>query len=140
MKKSKSEVIAQELLSKAGLKITKARSYILGFLVEQKHPITIEKIIETVVPHANMVTVYRTLETLAEKDIISQTSFRDGKTYFEYQTTHHHHLVCNNCGLKEEVRHCVEQAVPKILRTSKKFSSINDHLLEFFGTCNECAT
>ncbi len=72
--------------------------------------------------------------------IVSRVDFREGFERFEFQDHHHHHMVCIDCGVVEEFETCeAEDISKKVLRSSKKFKSINDHALELFGLCNVCA-
>ena len=93
-------------------------------LMQKDSPMTVEEI-QGLLKHAvNKTTVYRALDSFVEKGILYQTHLRDGKTYYEYQNEHHHHIVCTSCGTKEEVPLCIESSISKISRQSKKFRVI----------------
>lgn len=85
-----------------------------------------------------LTTVYRTLQAMAEAgevDVIrvdSEQLFRRCRTL-----SHHHHLVCRNCGHTVEiVGRDVEQWA---LATAQEhgFSAV-DHEVEIFGLCAKC--
>lgn len=129
---------AENLLRGKKLKVTRARIAIVQALIHAKAPLSIEEIKKEVGRSANAVTVYRVLEQLVESGLVYQTDFRSGKAYFEYQEVAHHHIVCTQCGAREEVGTCLEIDPTLALKRSKKFHSIESHALEFFGTCKEC--
>jgi len=138
MKKSKQEIISHEILRNKKLKITPSRVAILDILISQHSPLSVEDIEKALDIDVNTSTIYRTLEVLSLNNVLYQTDFRDGKIYYEYQQSHHHHIVCKKCGKKEGVSLCVESYIPEILKSSKKFNKVEDHMLEFFGVCKKC--
>ena len=88
----------------------------------------------------DLVSVYRALETLTRAGIFARTDLRHGGAHYELALKHHHHLVCNDCGRTEDVNECIGKNVEqRVLLHAKKFSAINTHSLEFFGTCRDCA-
>lgn len=132
-----SEVVS--LLKDNKLKVTKNRKMVLDFLIKSAKPVTAEEVSKKL--KINIVTAYRILEVFVSKNLIYQTDFRQGKSFFEYQDkdNHHHHITCSSCGDREHVDFCVEKSIQSNLKNSNKFSEINGHILEFFGICNKCA-
>lgn len=129
---------SEAILKKSGLKVTKERVSLLELLF-CSGPVSIDHIHTKLSGVMSITTVYRILEKFVEKGIVYQTDFRDGKAYFEFQDTHHHHIVCTKCGVREDVSLCIEKEMKEVEKGSKKFSSIDSHALEFFGLCKECA-
>lgn len=127
---------ATTLLKEVGLKVTPARQHILTFLIHTPRPIPADEICKHVEKEFDQATVYRTLNTFVEKDIIHQLYFQDTKAYFEFQTHHHHHITCTSCGTQEEIDICPTDK--DLLKNSKHFSDIQKHVLEFFGICKQC--
>jgi Fur family transcriptional regulator, ferric uptake regulator len=84
------------------------------------------------------VTVYRTLNCLAKLGLVSQTQFQDQIAKYEIvkKNGHHHHLVCNNCGLVEDVPVNENFFINKIKKQTDFL--ISSHILEFFGICHKC--
>jgi Fe2+ or Zn2+ uptake regulation protein len=129
----------KNILEQKGLKVTKSRVATLETLMSSMKPLDIESIFSMLPIKINKTTLYRILHTYADMGIVYQTDFRDGKAYFEFQDTHHHHIVCTKCGKKEGVSHCdVSEDIRTVASTSSSFNSINAHSLEFFGICNDC--
>ena len=124
-------------LRAAGLRATKPRVEILAYLAKAGRPLDAETVTQAVSAH--LVTVYRTLQDLANQGIIYQTDFRTGKAYFEYQQKHHHHIICLICGQQEAIDLCLPNQLLKQVKTrTKKFSAVKNHTLEFFGHCCQC--
>ena len=87
-----------------------------------------------------MATVYRTLDLLAELDILTKMDFGDGKARFELnnlEVHHHHHLICLSCGRVEEVDVDFLEALEDNISQQTGFEIVN-HRLKFFGYCSEC--
>ncbi|QGG48260.1 Fur family transcriptional regulator [Heliorestis convoluta] len=98
-------------------------------IVKQKHP------------EIGLATVYRTLELLAELDVLLKMDFGDGRLRYEFAdldgTHHHHHLICNNCGKVQEFEDDLLEGLEQTIQKNSNFK-ILDHQLKFFGLCAEC--
>lgn len=141
MKKSKSvQSTTDDLLRSVGFKVTPARVALLDILMKECTPLTVEDIAAQLSGGINTTTIYRALDQFVTTGLVHQTHFRDGKTYYEFQNHHHHHIVCTSCGIKEEISLCIESSLPRVLKESKKFNQVQDHMLEFFGICQDCGT
>ncbi len=87
-----------------------------------------------------LATVYRALadlETEGEADALQQ----DGESIFRACTpgTHHHHLICRNCGLTVEIKADAVEQWARTVATEHGFTSPN-HVVDVFGLCSECTT
>lgn len=127
----------KNILQEYKLKVTKERLLLLGLLIDAKAPLSIEDIENQVEGGVNITTIYRTLEMFTEKGFVYKAHFGKGKAFFEFQDTHHHHVTCTTCGQQEKIEMCVNEK--GLAGKLKKFSSIHNHVLEFFGTCKKCA-
>ncbi len=102
-------------------------------------PLTAEEV-RARVADVDLVTVYRTLQSLHAAELAHEVRFKDGVMRYELSGGHHHHLVCTDCGVVEELEACdVEPLEKKVLKNSRGFKTISEHALEFFGLCNKCA-
>lgn len=129
---------AQVLLAQYGFKVTKQRRAVLTYLIDAHKPCSIESLSHAV-PSVNQVTLYRMLKQFVDVGLVYQTDFRSGKAYFEFQTHHHHHIVCTSCGAQEAVDACLPASfVEQVANGSKEFRTVMHHTLEFFGTCKRC--
>jgi len=124
----------------AGLKITPARLAILGILKTQPQPLSINDIKKRLgVAQIDLVTVYRTAEHLEKLGIIRKVLINDEEAFYEYTQTHHHHLVCKNCGKTEDFEICnTKNLIQQVLSASRLFGQVSDHSFELFGFCNNC--
>jgi len=88
----------------------------------------------------NKTSVYRLLEKLADENLIKSVDFGDRKKRYELNLhNHHHHLICTNCNIVEDIFvHNDVKHVEEKIRKEKKFI-IKTHQLEFFGLCKECS-
>jgi Fur family ferric uptake transcriptional regulator len=85
-----------------------------------------------------LTTVYRTLQLLVDADEVDTMRLPSGEQlYRRCSRTHHHHLVCRDCGATVEVEGpAVERWADKIA-AAHGFTEIS-HTLEIFGTCAGC--
>jgi Fur family transcriptional regulator, ferric uptake regulator len=129
-----------DMLKQKGLRATPKRAAILDALVNAHVPVSAEEI-HVRVPTADLVTVYRALESLVGASLVREVRFKDSVVRYEMaEGYHHHHLVCTICGRVDELPHCDLAAIEKqALKTSKHFAEVKEHALEFFGTCVTCA-
>ena len=88
-----------------------------------------------------LATVYRTLQSLAEAGQVDVLRTDDGEALYRRcaRQTHHHHLVCRECGRTVEIEgETVERWAAKVAQDNG-FVDV-DHTAELFGTCATCAT
>lgn len=84
-------------------------------------------------------TVYRTLQSLAEADEIDALRTETGESiYRRCSATHHHHLVCRDCGATVEVEGPTVESWTRTIAAAHGYSEVS-HTLEIFGTCTACA-
>lgn len=124
----------KKVLRSAGFKCTQTRERVLQELAKAEKPLAIDELTKRLGGSVHMVTLYRILRDFVDAGLVYQTDFRTGKAYFEYQETHHHHVVCTSCGYREHVNACVSY---DNIQTAK-FDAIRHHALEFFGVCQSC--
>jgi Fur family ferric uptake transcriptional regulator len=83
-------------------------------------------------------TVFRLLELLSEQGLVERIDLPDGThAYIPCEPTHHHHLVCLNCGAATDVDDCGIEAVTREAARRSGFK-IEQHRLELFGRCPDC--
>ena len=126
------------ILRTAGLRATPQRLALLHALGTAKGPQTAEELHARVA--ADLVTIYRNLQSLVQAGIVHEVRFKDTSVRYEIAHGHHHHIVCTSCGFIEELESCNTSPLDRqTLEISKKFSRVNEHSLEFFGICRSCA-
>src|SRR6187551_3733352 len=85
-----------------------------------------------------LATVYRALADLAvegEADSLQQ----EGESLYRACTpgSHHHHLICRNCGLTVEIEADEVEAWAQKVAAENGFTSPN-HIVDVFGFCESC--
>jgi len=85
-------------------------------------------------------TVFRILELLADQGLVERLELPDGRhAYIPCERSHHHHLVCLECGRSADVGDCgIETVTTEAARRSGFL--ITEHRLELFGRCPTCQT
>jgi Fur family ferric uptake transcriptional regulator len=83
-------------------------------------------------------TVYRTLQALADADEVDVLRAEDGETrYRRCSSTHHHHLVCRQCGRTVEVEGPTVERWATGIAEEHGYDDVS-HTLEIFGLCPTC--
>jgi len=128
-------------LKDTGLKATPSRLALLALLEKHHKPMSIKDINQKLGKVADIATVYRMLESFKTAGLARQIDLGQDFAYFEIADTHdHHHIVCRTCGHIEDFIGCeFKKIAEKAIKQSKKFSNIDQHSFEMFGTCNSCA-
>ena len=124
---------ATELLSGAGLKRTRQREAVLAALSDADKPLTAEEIYEQ---SGNMAlsTIYRTIERLREKGIITSTTIpsSDGVFYELTGNEHRHYAICLSCRRMKYIDIC------PLHETQLDDFTVTSHKLELYGYCGKC--
>ncbi len=84
-------------------------------------------------------TVFRTLDLLAEIGVVRPTYGGSGAAHFVLlEDGHHHHLVCMRCSTTVEFAECsFADELSQQLANQFKFR-IEGHMLEIYGVCESC--
>jgi len=87
----------------------------------------------------NLSTVYRTLEVLCKKDLVTKLTIECGvKALFEFNSTlHRHHLICLGCKKIMTIESCPLGNYEQTLADSTDFA-ITGHKLDIYGYCPDC--
>jgi Fur family ferric uptake transcriptional regulator len=132
----------ESTLRHRGYKITpQRRSIIHAIMAAREHltPAAIHEKVHLEHPSIGLVTIYRTLEILAELGLICETHAGGScRSYLMRRPAeHHHHLICSDCGKVIDFTDCGLGELERKLAAENRFK-INGHLLEFLGQCREC--
>ncbi len=123
MKKSSVEQLILETLSRENTHLTSLQVY---------------EEIRKQLPAVNSSTVYRALERMSKRGMVSVSDIGTGAEVFEVVKNElHHHLVCQECGRiitigQEDVR-----TFFKVIEQINDFEVFTNHLI-LFGLCSEC--
>jgi Fur family ferric uptake transcriptional regulator len=114
-----------------GYKATPQRLAVLAALEAEQHQRFEE--IRARCPGIGLVTIYRTLDLLAEIGALRRLDLGDGPRY-ELAEDHHHHLICESCGDVTEFERC-----PLDLGSLRGLDfEVSSHTLEIYGRCGAC--
>jgi Fur family transcriptional regulator, ferric uptake regulator len=82
-----------------------------------------------------LATVYRTLQRLSESREVDMLRTEDGEAvYRRCSATHHHHLVCRECGATVEIEGPAVESWTNAMAAEHGYAEVS-HTLEIFGTC-----
>ncbi|MEY8662710.1 Fur family transcriptional regulator [Ligilactobacillus faecis] len=135
----------EDKLHARGFKLTPQRRATIKTLVTHKEEhLSAEEIyslLHEAHPEVGLATVYRTLDILAEIQIVNKITFEDGIARFDLKTEDkghfHHHLVCECCGSVNEIHEDMLLDVEQRIKRQYHFE-VRDHRLTFLGTCQDC--
>jgi len=127
-------------LRQRGFRMTPQRQAILQLLHDANghlSPVDIFNQASQSIPGLTEATVYRTLEFLAQNEMIHSALNASGHLVYEIAGHEHHHLVCQNCNISIEIEHAVLQKLYEQLEADSGFQLNTSHMT-FFGLCPNC--
>ena len=133
-----------DLLKSNDLKVTKHRLSVLGIIAQSNYPLTAEEIYLKLKDNAisiNLSSIYKILDSLSSKNIISKSILGDdNKTSYEITSSEHmHHLICKQCKGVFPLTDCPLCIYEEHLKEDMDFD-VTDHKLEVYGYCKKCKT
>lgn len=132
---------ALDVLKGTGVRITPQRHAILEYLINSmSHPTADEiyKALEGKFPNMSVATVYNNLRVFREAGIVKELTYGDSSSRFDYVTTQHYHVICNDCGKIVDFHYPALNEVEALAAHITNFE-VSHHRLEIYGTCPECA-
>lgn len=129
---------AISILQKRGFKTTKRRQDILNFFAEEEKYYTAKDLyefMESIYPGISYDTVYRNLHLYHELGILESTELNAEKHFrMNCGSHHHHHFICNTCGITKKINICPMDDVERMLTKYQ----IDGHKFEVYGLCPTC--
>lgn len=133
-----------ERLSSKNHRYTTGRHRLVDALAGSGKPLTLPDIV-TIAPDLAASSVYRNLEVLEQCGVVKRIVSGSGHAHFELAEpllSHHHHLVCVDCGVIEDVEldDDVEDLLDQhlnLLATRSSFKPLR-HNLDLQGHCEKC--
>lgn len=126
-----------ELLKSRNVRPSLQRICILDYLrTERNHP-TVNVIYEELlpkIPTLSRTTVYNTLETLRENNLVRTLDFGDGSIHYDADTDPHVHFKCERCG---EIYDILAPTDDLQKRVPEGFSVLRTQFY-VFGICANC--
>jgi Fe2+ or Zn2+ uptake regulation protein len=128
-------------LAASGYRLTEPRRAIVEVLIGSHKalgPIEIYDLGREICPKLGLVTVYRTLEKLAELGLAARVHHPGGcHMYLRAAQGHEHLLLCTSCGLAVYFEGDDLSRLMQTVSTGSEFE-IHDHWLQLFGLCKQC--
>lgn len=121
-----------------GLNVTYQRILIYKSLIGTKSHPTAEEIyheVKTEYPSISLATVYKTLETLADNELISKVTPLHDLARYDGDTTPHHHLVCLEC---RKIVDIYDDALNRLAIPNADKFQIFGYRIQFEGLCQSC--
>jgi len=131
---------ARHMLKEAKLYCTEARVTIIRVLLEAGGPLRQDQIAAWESHKLNKVTVYRTLDSLAEAGLVHRAFMENRAWHFELadhcsEKQCHPHFTCTNCG----VTRCMTDVSLPMATISQKGYVISRQQVRLEGLCPACA-
>ena len=127
-------------LKQRGLRMTPQRQLILDAVARMHGHVSVDQVYQQVVsvfPDVNISTVYRTLEVLERRGLLTRMHLDSYHGYTVCDDGHHHHLLCRSCGRVATVdARGVEAEIHKLAKELD--FRMDTHTLEFSGLCRTC--
>jgi Fe2+ or Zn2+ uptake regulation protein len=125
------------LLKKNQLKITPQRLEILKYLDKNRNHPTVDIIytdLKEKNPSLSKTTVYNSVETLNEHNIIQSLTISGSELRYDFKNEMHHHFLCKKCGNIIDI----DMKCPNIGKMMENKHKVDEVHGYFKGTCNKC--
>jgi len=122
----------------AGVKLTQPRIEIFRAVAESaRHPnaTAVYESLKPRMPSLSLDTVYRTLWLLKDLGLINTVGTPRESTRFDANLHHHHHFVCDQCGLTQDFESSLYDHPPEVVA---QFGQAQETRVEVHGTCRSC--
>jgi Fe2+ or Zn2+ uptake regulation protein len=128
-------------LRQNGYRLTDSRRAVMQIVAESEYllnPLEIYEEARRTHPRLGLVSVYRTLEKLAELGLIERVHHPNGcNSYIAARPGHTHLIICQNCG---KVSYFSGDRLGPLVETVEGESGyqVKDHWLQLIGLCRLC--
>ena len=124
----------------AGLKVTHQRIEIFrALLSSEDHPSAemLHKRIVGKLPSISLDTIYRTLATFEQHDLISRINTSGSQARFEVVISQHHHLICSRCNTVIDFHWPAFDNIDQP-ESIKEWGNISSKNVVIYGMCKNC--
>ena len=133
---SKADQLLQ-VIEERGYRRTAPRQALVRTVVSRDRHFSAEELRRDL-PQVGRATVYRSLNLLVEAGILCRVLLEDGSMHYQLSYRgHHHHLICTDCGLSQDLLGCDIEGMLKEKAAQHHFLT-DGHRLEVYGRCQEC--
>ena len=124
--------------AESGHRMTAPRRAVLQAVARAAGPFSIEEIYDAA-PEVGRATAFRTMKLLQEAGVVCRVPLEDGTVRYQLAEsgTHHHHLICSECGSVAEFSdHALDGGIEQNA-TAAGFE-LDGHSVELYGRCSNC--
>lgn len=128
-------------LKESGVRITPQRHAILEYLIDSmSHPTADEiyKALEGKFPNMSVATIYNNLRVFKEIGLVQELTYGDSSSRFDYVTSRHYHIICEQCGKIVDFHYPGLDEVETLAEHVTGFK-VGHHRMEVYGTCPDCS-
>lgn len=130
-------------LDRAGFRVTEPRRSVAELIADREGHFTAADLVDDAKRRrlgVGRATIFRALDLFSEVGVVERLDLPSGEhAYIPCEPVHHHHVVCSRCGRAVDVEDCGMGAVAREISRRTGFR-IDDHRLELYGLCPDCAT
>ena len=133
-----------ERLGRAHLRYTVSRRAIVRGLHAAAGPVTLPELLD-LAPDLATSSTYRNLSLLESAGVVRRLITSDDHSRYELAeslTEHHHHLICQKCGLVRDVTLAdpVESALDDAFDevAARERFTLSSHAIDIYGICPDC--
>jgi Fur family transcriptional regulator, ferric uptake regulator len=132
-------------LARSGQRWTRGRHAVVEAMKQSVAPMSVPDLQAAVGDAVPLSSLYRIIGDLVDAKVFIKLEFAEGFARFELDeelAAHHHHLVCNACGLVtdlelRDLETTLDTTAAAIVRSTGFVAQ--SHRLDFFGLCQNCA-
>lgn len=131
-------------LARLDQRYTRMRQALVETLAEAGRPLTMPEILAAT-PRVPQSSAYRNITTLIQAGVARRVAANDDQGRFELAealSSHHHHVVCENCGKVDDVAPSpsLERALAEAAKAAGREQgyTVTDHRFDLVGVCPEC--
>jgi Fe2+ or Zn2+ uptake regulation protein len=127
-------------LRATGRRVTMPRLLVHRWLRERDRHVTADQVYAELaeqMPSLSAATVYETLDLLAELGLIRRVNTPRGATTYDSRVADHHHVVCRECGLIEDLDAAVDTGAAENSARAAGFAP-DFAQLTVSGLCSAC--
>jgi len=128
------------------IRYTKGRRAVVSALASASGPLSAAELADSLGSLVPLSSLYRTLAVLEDAGVVAHHLGAKGLTRYElaeWLAGHHHHLVCVDCGVVDdiEIPTSQEESVRALVAdvAARAAFAPTDHTLEIEGHCARCA-
>lgn len=123
-----------------GLKLTPQRIAVYEYLLSTKEHPSAETIYTALIrtfPTMSFATVYKSLKTLCEVNLVQEINLGEGNFRYDAMMEDHAHFQCTRCQGVEDIMDLSMSFIMKEVNHNKDFL-IESSRLYFYGICKHC--